>query len=480
MKLNSLFFIFLFIIILANKSLATNKFNEYPIIMASGVGRDIRFFVSPDVTEEDLKKLVGKFISMGINYVQFYDTMPDYGSPYSEKELWLHTRNEFYRKKGLAKDIVISKSKIKLLISLLHKNNIKAIYYDEICSKNKEFNIYPPFNYTENAENFSLPYFYKEDLLNKLNKPISLYGIEYGYDANIELIKERYVAELSKMVKEVGFDGIFLDSLTWLCEASSFGKNYKGEIFNKTPDNICNDFITKIKKELGRDFLVIGNNGFYKNPLIVYNQTSKSIDVWNVEFPSNQLIQKISLYPKTFSELNEAFAKGYYNMVIFEPFFDTNNTDIYKIFMAITFSNGVNIYHKNDYLGDKNLAEVISKYNNFVRKNADIYFGTKTKFDKNSINVSPDILYNFYQTDSDFVVNLINVDAKNHIWNFPKIFKQDIYINMDRQFCLKEVESLTPENSKIKITKKITPSDCVIAIPTFDTWLTLRINKNLK
>lgn len=476
MRRKLIILMFINILLLSGLSFALD-YKDEPIIMTTGIGKDLRFYLSPDISENELINLVQKFKEMGITYVQFYDIMPEYGKPYTEKEYWIHPRNDFYKKKGLKADIVISKEKIKSLISLLHKNNIKAIYYDEICSKNDKFKIYTPIFYPNTYTYYSLPYFFKEEYFNKKKNALSIYGLEYGYDGNIELIKEKYTNELYKFVKEVGFDGIFLDSLSWLCEATSFGYTYEGRKINKTPDDICSDFIKSIKNKLGKDFLVIGNNGFYKNPLYVFNKTKKIIDLWNVELPGGELVKKVELYPKTFSQLNDYYSKGYYNIVIYQPFFDTNNVYNYELLIALAFSNGVNVYHKNDYLANNYLKDSIKRYNNFLLKNKNAYFPQKKMECNIDLEVYNNLLYNCYETKDFIVINLFNVNRDSPIWAPEKISSNTkISFKTGPQLCSLDINYLTPDELKnVVIVKKIDNNKCEITISVVKTWLTLII-----
>ncbi|WP_148223204.1 hypothetical protein [Calditerrivibrio nitroreducens] len=402
--------------------------------------------------------------------------MPDYGIPYSEKDIWVHPRNRFYKTKGLKKDIVISKEKMKLLVKLLHDNNIKAIYYDEICSKLDQYKIYTPITYPTDYKYYSIPYFFNSYNLNR-NKVISLYGKEYGDDANLFLIKETYIANLKKIVDEIKFDGIFLDSLGWLCEISSFGRTYKGTKIDKSPDSICSDFISEIKKVIGKDFLIFGNFGFYVDPDKVFSNTKKLIDYWVVEFPSLELIRKIEIYPKTFSDLNESFNSGFYDIVVYQPFFNMSNSETYEYLIAIAAINGVGIYHKNDYLGIKVLRETISKYNNFIFSNKQLFGGYKS-CKEIVLNKHPDIPVNCIDIGKSLIINFLTVESSSYLWE-PRTVHDKVEISLNESFCRKDITALNPENLDINISKKLYKNTCKIEIvfPESITWIILEVKK---
>jgi hypothetical protein len=477
-----IFLCFLFFINLISFTYSYGLSNDTDtIFMTNGFGKDLRFYLSPDNTYKQLDEFVKNIKNYGINVVIFYDIMPEYGKPYTDKDIWIHPRNEFYKKRGLKKDIIISKEKIEYLISMLHKNQIKAVYYDEICTYNEKYKIYPPINFSENKDFYSIPYFYKYIFSSKLNGPISIYGHEYGNDANIELIKKDYISDLSRTVKELGFDGIFLDSLGWLCELSSFGSTYDGKNLNKSPDEICSSFIKDIKTYIGENFLVIGNNGFYKNPRLTFPKTLDTIDIWLIEFPTKDLIEKISLYPKTFIELNDELSKKEYTSIIYQPFFNISNIYNYNILMALAISNGVDIYHKNDYLGS-NLKESIKIYNNFTEKYKKIFY-PKNQRNKNEINlkVSKDLLFNYYfiENNKKFVLNLINVKPESKIWSPERVItdKEDnIILYLPINLCKdKNINIVSPENLPNKVDLLIDTNFCKINMLYFEVWATIII-----
>ena len=471
-----LYIIFLLSLHYSSYAKEETLFRLEPVIMTNGLGKDLRFYVSPNIEEKNLINLVDKFKEMKFNYIIFYDMMPDYGVPYSEKNLWFHPRNTFYKLKGLKEDIVISKDKIKLLVNLLHKYKIKAIYYDEICSKDKEFNMYSPVEYPESYKYYSLPYFFTKKDFNRY-KVISLYGKEYGNDANLFLIKETYIANLKKIVDEIKFDGIFLDSLGWLCELSSFGHTYKGTKIDKSPDSICSDFISEIKKVIGKDFLIFGNFGFYVDPNKVFSNTKKLIDYWVVEFPSLELIKKTEIYPKTFSDLSKVFNSGFYDIVIYQPFFNMSDPKNYEYLIAIAAINGVGVYHKNDYLGIKVLQEIISKYNNFIFSNKQL-FGRYKSCEEIILNKHPDILVNCIDIGKSLVINILTVEPNSYIWE-PKTIHSKIEMSLSESFCRKNITVLNPENLDINISKKLYKNTCKIEInfPESTTWIVVEVKK---
>ncbi len=456
------------------------------IIMTIGLRPDLRFILNPDTEDDKLKNLADELANYGITVVQFYDTMPNYGVLYTDKETWVHPRNDFYRKRGLKNDIVISKAKIKKLINLLKDKGIHVCFYDEMGANDmnglrKDFAIYEPIELINISENiYSLPQFFdlNKSFKNK-GKMVKLYS-EYSYDGNPYTMKDYYAEQLAKAVKEFGFDCMFHDSLTWLFEAAYFGYLYNGQKINLSPDEIGKIFIKTIEDKLKKikpDFLNIINGGPYDNVDKTFGETRKHF-LWTLEFPGNKsLIENVAFYPKTYMELNEALNSGFYNIVIYQPFFNIINPKNYKTFMALTFSNGVNIYHKNDYLANNLLNASIAEYNKFsilygkflYPKVKEIPNNLTLKFDKN-------FPYVFYRVGNYYVISMINVKPNLNIWgnNNNDIF-QNLKLKIEGIKKVKKIIFLTPDNNKYffgsELNFEINNGHSIdIHVPELDIW----------
>lgn len=195
-----------------------------------------------------------------------------------------------------------------------------------------------------------------------------------------------------------------------------------------SPDEICYSFLNNIYKKVKNikpDFKIIANMGFYKNPSVTYSKTltlTKKFLIWNVEFPNAKIIKNNPLYPKTYKSLLEEFSKRYYNLVIYQPFFNAQNPDLYSFLFAIAVSNGLGIYHRNDYLGTNwafPLKDPIIKFNKYIFKNSGLFYGKNEKCKNISVKIRNDIIYNYYCKKDEIVINLINIKQNTSI--FPKL-----------------------------------------------------------
>lgn len=475
--INFIFIMFIVISLLFTKEAETMEYQNSLPLMSNGYGKDIRFYLFPDTKTEELLLLVNNLRKLNINYVIFYDIMPEYGNPDLKEDIWIHPRNSYYRTRGLNKDIVLSKHKMKLLIQLLHENNIKAIYYDQICTKDKKFMIYTPIRYPKDYYNYSIPHFFSLDTLNK-NKIISLYGKYYGYDANLYLIKDMYAEALAKTIDELDFDGVFLDSLTWLCEVSSFGRTYNGDSINKSSDDVCYEFISAVKKKVKKNIIVMGNNGVYKDPIRVYPKTRNIIDFWIVEFPDLELIKKIEIYPKRFYELHSVFSSGYYDVVIYQPFFSISKPYIYKYLISIALINGVGLYHKNDYLGNSDLRKIIENYNIFVRSNESIFSKIAVNCISKVKNICPKMIFNCKEDNKNIAISLVLVDPNSYIWDPIKTYG-NIYLFLDKHLCNKKISITNPEQVDVMFTKQIENSYCKLKVkpPENSSLILIKVRK---
>ncbi|MGB9763444.1 MAG: hypothetical protein ACPLW7_05610 [Minisyncoccia bacterium] len=463
-----------------------------PLIVTTSVGRFDAplLLVSPETTSEKMLEYVKKLREFKINGVILYEVAPNYGVLIDNREIWLHPRNKTLKATiPVDKDIYISKTKIKELVSLLHKNNIEAYYYDEMGANdekgfNEKFAIYPPIVYPNNADYYSVPYFKKESDLNKFKGPITLYG-EYGPAGNPYTMKLYYAKQIERLIKELNIDGIFLDSIGWKCELASFGRLYNGSSLNLTPDDICYDFIKSIQdtaKSLGKDnFKVFINMGFYKDKNLAYPKTLKIENViWTIEIPNYHGWQNNKLYPKTYKELFNKLSKEKGSLIIYQPFFDTKNPYIYQILISIAVSNGLYMYHRGDYLGTAwalPLVPVVKEYDNFILRVKDFLYSERIFNESIKVSINPDLIYNYYISKGFLVINIININ--------PRFFLTDNIIKLDKDKVSVVIEGLVKKNNKISIltpnkNEKIIISKndykkLILEIYNLDTWTTILI-----
>ena len=443
---------------------------DRPYIITTGIARkDISFLlVNPNLSDEKISNFANQFKNFGINGLILYEVAPNYGVLLNDKDIWLHPRNKELKKNiPVDYDIFISKEKIKTLVKYLYQNGIKVYYYDEMGANdidgfNKMFAIYPPIKYPANYKEYSVPYFKNEESLNKYNAPIALYG-GYGPACNPYTMKFYYAKQIEKLIEELDINGIFLDSFGWKCELASFGRLYDGTKINLSPDDICYEFIKEIKlaaKNAGKkDFKVLINMGFYPDKKKTYPKTSNLNNVvWVIEIPNYSGLKTIPLYPKIYNELNEKLKSEKESLIIFQPFFDTQNPHIYNVFLAIAVSNGLGIYHVNNYLGAewaKSLVPVVEKFNKFINKYKNLFFTDKTNLNNVKVYTSSNIICNSYFVDNYLVINLINVDKNTNLTSnkINQYRNTQVYIENLNMVKNSEVKSINFVNQTLEILK---------------------------
>jgi hypothetical protein len=199
--------------------------------------------------------------------------------------------------------------------------------------------------------------------------------------------------------------------------------------------------------------------GFYPDKKKTYPKTSNLNNVvWVIEIPNYSGLKTIPLYPKTYNELNEKLKSEKGSLIIFQPFFNTQDPHIYTVLLAISVSNGLGIYHVNNYLGTdwaKPLVPVVEKFNKFINNYKNLFFTDKTNLNNVKVYTSSDIVNNSYFTNNYLVINLINVDKNTNLTSNKINQYRNIQVYIENLNMVKngEVKSINFVNQTLEILK---------------------------
>jgi hypothetical protein len=398
----------------------------------TSIGYDL---VRPNVNEEKLKNMIEEFYKKnGINYIQLYGWIPEFGVLVPEKDVW---SNAVHRNRTLT-----SKKSINILKKICEEKGIKLIGYDEPGSK--EYNVYPPIEFPNDGKRYSLPFYN----VNLNEKPICIYGANYLPDLNI-LTGSDYYSEQMKKSKEIfGWDGFFIDSLVWLAEITAFGKNKNGEkITDLTCDEVMFQFLKKIRDKVGNDFFISANMGgqeAYPLPPVnkkdaIYLKSQELIDGWCFEVPSEP--QSYNVYPKRWEELVDLYKNlknlyekpNFYTIYNWGSTWPMDDTNL-KILYALTHGSRFGIYYHDSR----------RFYTNFVLRYGELLYSKKLNEIRTEINGLPfkklSEKLSYYNTeDKTVIIHLINVNPEKEIWK-----AKDIYPVIEN----KEIEIYIPSFEK--------------------------------